>query len=360
MDGPWRLTSFDAAGEASFAPNSRYSGPVRAHVNALRLVAFSSNAAEEAALANGSLSMGTVPASYLPVSARANGPNAASLAGHDTLEPATTWSFNGLEVNFQAQGTGAALADQLYVRSALQQALDQSALISGPLRGYGAVGVSPLPAATPTSVGVVAANSYPYSPSAARATLSSHGWTVENGQAVCTSPGDAVSECGAGVAAGTPLTFSLAVASGDPVLNQELALVRSEWSSIGVTLDVTFVSAEDVANDCASPSVFQLCWSGQGWDYLGDYFPSGDVFFGSSPASSLGGYVSAPMTKLIDESVTRRGSLNAYASYAASQLPVIYLPTSDVLWEVSTRLVSIRPLRPSPLGVLTPEYWGFS
>lgn len=360
VDGPWRLTSFTTAGEASFAANPRYSGPVRAHVNALRLIPFSSNAAEEAALANGSLSMGTVPASYVPFSARANGPNAASLAARDTLEPATTWSFNGLEVNFQAQGTGAALVNQLYVRAALQQALDQSALISGPLHGYGTVGVSPLPSATPTSVGTVTANPYPYSTSAARTALSSHGWTVENDQAVCTSAGTAPSECGAGIAAGTPLTLSVAVASGDPVLDQELALVRSQWSAIGVSLDVAFVTAEDVATDCASPSAFELCWSGQGWDYLSDYFPSGDVFFGSSPATSLGGYVSATMTKLIDQSLTRRGSLSAYATYAASQLPVIYLPTSDVLWEVSTRLVSIRPLRPNPLSVLTPEYWNFS
>lgn len=360
VDGPWRLSSFDAAGDASFAANAGYSGPVRPRVGALRLLAFGSAAAEESALAKGTLAMGTVPAAYVPATTRGVGANAAALAALDTLETATSWSFNGLEVNFYNQGASAGPLDQLYVRAALQEAIDQPAMIAGPLRGYGTVTDSPLPAATPTTLGRVAANPYPYSPSAARTSLTSHGWTIQSGQAVCTSPGEGAGECGAGVTPGAPLTLSLVAASGDPVLNQEMTLLRSEWSAIGVSLEVTYATSSDVANDCASASSFELCWSGQGWDYLGDYYPSGDVFFSSTPATSLGGYANASLTKVLDETVAPRGTLSAYATFVANQLPVIYLPSSEVLWEVADKLACSRPLRPSPLGLLTPEYCYFS
>jgi peptide/nickel transport system substrate-binding protein len=355
VDGPWRLTSFSAVGDASFAANGAYSGPVRPRVGALRLVAFGSYAAEEKALAAGSLAVGTVPASDVPTGSA----NEPALSGHDTLYPTSAWAFSGLEVNASASDAGGPLVAQNYVRAALEGAIDQKSLVATAFHGFATTGYSPLPPATPTTVARVA-DPYPTSVASARQVLTAHGWSVSGGSATCADPGTGAAQCGAGVAAGQPLTISLVVASGDPALDQELSLVRAAWAQIGVTLNVTFDTTSNVAADCAGATAIDLCWSGGGWSYLSDYYPSGDPFYATSPASSLGGFANPTLSHWLALVETRRGQLSGYATYMARTLPVLYLPTPETLWEVSTSLASSRPLRPCPTGALTPEYWYFS
>ena len=58
-------------------------------------------------------------------------------------------------------------------------------------------------------------NPYPYSPSAARQLLTSHGWTVPgSGAATCAKPGTGAGECGKGISKGARLSFNLQYASG--------------------------------------------------------------------------------------------------------------------------------------------------
>lgn len=355
VDGPWRLTTFSPAGGAGFAANPRYSGPVRPRVGALRLEPFSSYPAEEAALASGALDVGTVPESAVP-SASGNVP---ALVGHDSMAPASSWSFAGLEVNFAATDAGGPLLAQTYLRAALEEAIDQRSIVSTVFHGLAAVADSPLPPATPRATAVVT-DPYPTGLSAARQALEAQGWSLAGSTATCTSPGTGAGQCGAGVAGGQALTLSVAVASGDPALDQELSLVRTDWAALGVTLSVSFDTASDVAADCATADAVDLCWAPAGWSYLSDYYPSGDTFYTTSPATSLGGFTSPTLSHWLALVETRRGQLSGYASFMATTLPVLYLPTPDTIWEYSTGLASSVPLRPCPAGALLPEYWYFS
>ncbi len=355
VDGPWLLSAFDAVGDATFSANPRYSGPVRPRVGVLRLVAFDSYAAEQDALARGSLDVGTVPGSAIP----AGSANAPALSAHDALYATPFWGFDGIEVNFAATGAGGALVAQGYLRGALEQAIDQKSLVSTVFHGRAAGGASPIPPSTPAALAKVA-GPYPSDPAAARRTLVSHGWTLAGGTASCTDPGTGATQCGAGIAQGQTLSLSLVVASGDPALNQELALVTAAWAALGVSLSVSFDTASNVATDCASATSTDLCWSGQGWSYLSDYYPSGDPFYSTTAASSLGGFTNAALAHWLALVEIRRGELTGYGTYMAQTLPVLYLPSPDTLWEVSTSLASAHPLRPCPTGVLTPESWYFT
>jgi peptide/nickel transport system substrate-binding protein len=61
---------------------------------------------------------------------------------------------------------------------------------------------------TPTNNASVS-GPYPYDPPAAVALLKAHGWkVVPAGQTTCGKAGSAADECGAGIPAGTPLTFN--------------------------------------------------------------------------------------------------------------------------------------------------------
>lgn len=355
VDGPWRLGAFDASGDATLLANPHYSGPVRPRVGVVRLVAFDSYAAEESALAQGALDVGTVPDSAIP----AGSTNAPALAAHDTLYATPFWGFGGIEVNFAATGAGGPLVAQGYLRGALEQAIDKRSLINTVFHGRAAGGASPIPPSTPVALAKVT-GPYPSDPAAARRALASHGWSLAGGSATCTAPGTGPSQCGAGIAPGQTLSLTLVVASGDPALNQELALVRADWAALGVSLSVTFDTSSSVAADCAAATTVDLCWSGQGWSYLSDYYPSGDPFYSSSASASLGGFAPPVLVHWLALVEIRRGELSGYGAYMAQALPVLYLPTPDTLWEVSTSLASVHPLRPCPTGVLTPEYWSLT
>ncbi|HEY5121033.1 MAG TPA: ABC transporter substrate-binding protein, partial [Acidimicrobiales bacterium] len=56
VDGPWRLTHFDNLGNATFQPNTRYSGPVKAKVAVVKEIAYTTTQAEENDLQAGKLS----------------------------------------------------------------------------------------------------------------------------------------------------------------------------------------------------------------------------------------------------------------------------------------------------------------
>ncbi len=352
VDGPWLLRAFDTVGDATLSANPRYSGPVRPRVGVVRLVAFSSYAAEEDALARGTLDVGTVPGSAIP----AGSANVPTLASHDTLYASPFWGFDGIEVNFAATGAGGPLVAQGYLRGALEQAIDQRSLVATVFHGRAAGGASPIPPSTPATLAKVA-GPFPSDPVAARRTLTSHGWSLAGAAATCANPGTGTNQCGAGVAAGQTLALNLVVASGDPALDQELAVVKAAWAALGVSLTITFDTVSAVAADCASASASDLCWTGQGWSYLSDYYPSGDPFYSTTPSTSLGGFANPVLSHWLALVEIRRDELSGYGTYMAQSLPVLYLPSPDTLWEVSTSLASAQPWRPCPTGVLTPEYW---
>jgi peptide/nickel transport system substrate-binding protein len=363
-DGPWRLASFDAKGDATFAANPRYSGPQHAQVHYVREIAYSSETTEKADLLAGKLDIGYLDVSDVTSPAPKPGAVGANLAGLNAkyrLTTAAPYAVDFAQINYSTSNPLQAVFQQLYFRQALQESFNQPSVLRSVDQNYGVLGYSPLPAGAPTTLSKVPSNPYAFNVTAAKALLTSHGWTEAAGVMACTSPGTAVGECGANVALGTTLSFSLMYVTGDPTVDDTVDAMVADWADIGVDVTATANTFNNLATSCTvgSGSAWSMCWSGAPWSYEPNYYPSGDQLFLTGANSNWGGYDSPQMDALITADTTGMQSLSAYEQYATDQVPVLFMPTTESLIETNRTLQSSIGWAPNALGNFLPEYLHF-
>ncbi len=140
VDGPWKLSSFNADGNATFVPNKSYSGPVKPTLAQFKEVPFTTEAAEYNVLRSGSgsqkLSFGYLPTTDAPKKP-ANATVGANPVPGYSLDPLYTWGINYFVPNIDSTNPEGQVIKQLYFRQALASLVNQEAVIAGPLRGYG-------------------------------------------------------------------------------------------------------------------------------------------------------------------------------------------------------------------------------
>jgi peptide/nickel transport system substrate-binding protein len=371
-DGPWKLSAMDDLGNATFVPNPTYSGPVKAQpgIKFVKEEAFTTTNAEETALRSGAISLGYVDPTVLTGNAPAPGKvgtNWSAISNNYNLTTGFTWAFNYAPFNFSAKDPKHAIVSQLYIRQALQEAVDQSAIIQKVDKGYGVPIDSPLPPNTPKSVSGLAAslepvpNPYPYNLTAAKKLLTSHGWKLVGGVDTCESPGTGPTDCGAGIAQGDTLALSIVWASGTPALDDTFNAEIADWDSIGFKFAHSEATFNDVISDCEAGTKFELCSWGGGWSYAPDYYPSGETLFAPGGGFNVGGYSNATESSDIKATTNGTASLKAYAEYTASQLPVLFQPeataTGEVIKTLKAKSVNgVNGLVANPLQNFMPEY----
>jgi peptide/nickel transport system substrate-binding protein len=360
VDGPWKLSKADVLGNVTFVPNTSYDGPQKAQLAQVSLKAYTTTQAEENDLYAGSIDMGYVDPTALPgpaKSATQAGPNVPALASKYNLVTGTSWAFNYAVFNFSSTDPMAAVLKQLYIRQALFEAVDQSSIIKNVDKGYGSTTCSPLPPNTPASVSGPVPCPYKASITAAKALLTTHGWTVKNGVETCTRPGTASNDCGAGIPEGKTLNFAIVWASGSPSLDATFQAEISDWTSIGINFSHSTDTYNNVVADCSNGGTFEICSWGGGWVYAPDYYPSGETLFTPQGGFNPGGYSDPTMTSLINQTTFGTAPLTAYETYAAQQLPVLFEPQANGTGEVSKALKGVLP--PDPLQNFMPEYLHF-
>jgi peptide/nickel transport system substrate-binding protein len=360
VDGPFRLTSYaSSTGDATYVRNTRYSGPASGSIHALRVLSFTSDTAEFDAL----LSAGGIDYGYLPFNDAAQASRVTS-DGY-MVEAWPAWGITYISLNFGSPQAGPIL-QQLYVRQAMQELINQAGYISSFLQGYGNPTYGPVPL-VPSSPYVSSAektNPYPYNPPKAAALLRGHGWKiVPNGVDVCTSPGTSTSECGAGIAAGTKLSFSMQYSTGSQGVDEEVAALQSSFSQAGIQLALSGASFDTVVgNDvpCSKSGCWQLNYYGQGWYFDPGYDdPDGSVLFASGGADNGGSY-SDPTADSLMTKLAAGGypALYSYENYVARQLPMLWMPQFDQqISAVSSKLKGVYPQDPD--GNIYPENWYF-
>jgi peptide/nickel transport system substrate-binding protein len=359
VDGPWRLTGFNPAGSATFQPNTKYRGPQKAQVRFVKEIAYTTVQGEESDLLNNNLTMGYIDPSVLASPAPAPGkigPNWVPLASHYSLESGSAWSFNYAAYNFTSSDPNAAAVNQLYIRQALQYAVDQRGIIESADKGYGSPIYSPLPPSTPSTLSKPIANPYPFNFAAARTLLSAHGWTLVNNVQTCTDPGTASGQCGANIAAGYQLSFNVVWPSGSSALDQTISSEIDNWQSLGIVIAHSTDTFNNVISDCTGSKPFEICAWGYGWSYVPSNDPSGESLFLPGGDFNVGTYANTQMTALIKATTYGKSNLNAYANFAAQQLPVLYQPQANSLVEIARTLKSSVGFTPNPLGDFMPEY----
>lgn len=359
VDGPWKLAAFDSLGNATLKPNPRYSGPQKAQVAAVKLVAFTTTTAEQNQLLAGRLDLGYVDPTILTAPAPAPGrvgPQWPPLRSKYNIVTGSAWAFNYAPFNFSSKDPKSAAVRQLYIRQALQMSEDQVGIIKKIDKGYGAPTYSPLPPNTPSSISGKVSNPYPFNLTKARNLLTSHGWTKRGGVMTCTRPGTGPKQCGAGISQGYTLNFKIVWASGSPALDASLAAQIADWGSIGIVFAHSTDTFNNVISDCNGGAGFELCMWGGGWIYAPDYYPSGETLFTPTGGFNPGSYSNAHMTALIKATTYGTAPLTAYAKFAAQQLPVLYEPNATGAGEIIKSLKSTIGFTPNPLQNFMPEY----
>jgi peptide/nickel transport system substrate-binding protein len=375
VDGPWRLSSFNADGHNTFVPNKKYSGPVKPKLSAFQEVPFTTDSAEYDVLRSPSSST-KIDVGYLPDQDAPSKPANTSVGSNPlsgyTLDPLYPWGIDYSAMNFQSSiSDHGAIFKQLYFRQALQYMMNQKAIISGPLRGYGALTVGPV-AATPATKWLSstgrAGDPYPYNPTKAKQLLTSHGWKVTpGGTSTCAKPGTAADECGAGVTAGSGLDFNFLYLSGTAWVQSEMTQLQSNSSSIGIKLNLVPKTLGDILSEVGgncvvvkAPCNWDMANWGFGWSFSPDYLPTGDQLFQCGAVANSGGFCDKTNDSLIGQTLTN-DSLSLFykwQNYLAPKLPVIYQPNAAyTLTEVSNSLKGYFPQ--SPTLSLTPEDWYF-
>lgn len=93
--------------------------------------------------------------------------------------------------------------------------------------------------------------------------------------------------------------------------------------------------------------------------YAPDYEPTCEELFATGAGANKGSYSDPEMDKLISETYTSSSLAlyHAYATYAAEQLPYIWMPDSYSVMAVASNLHGVVF---NPLDTLLPEYWSFT
>ena len=361
-DGPWRLTSFDSAGNATFESNPHYSGPQAAQVHSVKEVAYTSESTEVSDLESGKLDIGYVEPSDLtspaPKSGSA-GPNLPALNAKYRLSVASPYAFNFAEMNYSTSNPLQAEFEELYIRQALQESLDEAGIVRNVDDNYAVANYSPLPPTASPALAKAPKSAYAYNLSSAKALLTSHGWSEVGNVMTCTSPGATAGHCGTNIAQGATLAFTLLYVTGNPTIDATVNAMVSDWQSIGVSVTATATTFNLLATTCTTGSgtPWSMCWSGQSWTYEPNLYPSGEQTFLIGADSNWGGYDDAEMNSLIGaDMTTSKATLSTYEQYAANQLPVLYLPTQEVLTETARSLKTSAGWASNGLSDFLPEY----
>ncbi len=373
VDGPWKLSAFNADGHVTFVPNKSYSGPVKPKLAAFQEAPFTTDASEYNVLQSPSgsskIDFGYLPDQDAPAKSPGAPVGANPLASRGyTLAPVYPWGIDYYALNFQSTVSDhAAIFKQLYFREALAYLMNQSAVISGPLRGYGALTVGPV-AATPVTSWLSAkgrqGDPFPYNPGKAKSLLASHGWNVvPSGVTTCVDP----AKCGAGITKGSGLSFGFLYESGVSWVTSEMTQLQSNAAPIGIKLNLESKPFNQViavaGGNCVVAKVpcnWDLANWGFGWSFSPDYQPTGEELFLCGVPANSGGFCDQANDALINQTLTSPNLQDMYhwQDYLAPQLPVEYQPNAAyTLTEVSNSLKGVLPQ--SPTLSITPENWYF-
>jgi peptide/nickel transport system substrate-binding protein len=373
VDGPWKLSAFNADGHVTFVPNKSYSGPVKPTLAAFQEVPFTTDTAEYGVLESPSgttkIDFGYLPDQDAPPKApdAAVGANPLASKGY-TLAPVYPWGIDYYALNFQSTVSDhAAIFKQLYFREALAYLMNQASVIKGPLRGYGAVTVGPVAATPPTSFLSATGKQgdpFPFNPGKAKSLLASHGWNVvAGGVTTCTD----AAKCGPGITTGTGLSFNFVYEGGVSWVTSEMTQLQANAAAIGIKLNLVPKPFNQViaiaGGNCVTTKVpcnWDMANWGFGWSFSPDYLPTGEELFMCGVPANSGGYCDKNNDALINQTLTSSNLQYMYnwQDYLAPQLPVEYQPNAAyTLSEVANDLHGVLPQ--SPTLSITPENWYF-
>jgi len=366
VDGPYKLTQYDASsGAFTMVPNTTYGGPHAKVESTWTVTPFTSDDAEFNAVRAGKVDVAYVPLPDMP--------KASSVAGTYNIFGYNDFGWSSVEYNFKdTTGDFDNIISQLYIRQALAHLEDEAGYIHAFFYGAGGQAFGPVPEVpqsqyTPSNA---LTNPYPYDPTEAASILKSHGWSVvPNGTDTCTSPGTGPANCGAGIPAGTPLSWNVIYGNTPDILQEQVQDWASEAKTIGITMNLSesnFNYMIENYNDPAAPKTIDK-WAME--DFGGETdgtYPTTLGVMNCSGSGNIGGYCDATADKLIQASVSspNPNAVTAEAEYLTTEQPNLFQPNQDDALGTAGVLVWAKNLSGPPISFegltqanFTPEFW---
>ena len=334
VDGPFVISTFDAGtSQASFTANPSYSG-TKAHISKLEFLPFTSYTAEVAQLRAGKLDVGIIDEPDLPQV------SAIKSMGYNVFGY-PDWGWQYLLFNFKDKTGGwSSIIGQLYVRQALAHLVDQPGIITGIFKNAAGPDYGPVPEApsSPYAPANATSNPYPYSLSDAANLLKSHGWkVVPGGSSTCTDPGTASNQCGAGIAKGASINFTVYYTNQPTYWATTDTAIASAAAQIGITIHVVPKEFNYLLQNYNDPSAPANVNKWQAEDFGGftqSLYPTTNTIFNTTGVYNIGGYSSTKADSLIQTSVFggNASAVKNEISYLDANLPALFLPNPDLIY----------------------------
>jgi peptide/nickel transport system substrate-binding protein len=329
----------------SFVPNPQYDG----HRSNLKKVIFqyeTSATSEFLGLRNGTINVG-----YLPTSEW----KARNQLTNDVMTTPYAFGFTFLQPNYNTLASGGlgSVFQNLYVRQAMAMGIDQPAILQAFFHGYGVLENDPIPSRPKTVFydSNLSKLIYPFDPAQGKKLLEKHGWQMQDG--VMTRHG-------------VKLEFTLLFISGSQAAANIVQLVKQDWEQEGIVINLQSGPFDQVLSTAqqTDPTHWNMAfWGTSSWTYDPDYYPTGGSFYLTGAGANQGGYNNLNMDALIKASYTPgnpaqiNNALDAYLSYAAHQLPVLWLPYTSSFNEHSRNLHGTVKTYNPITTFMYPNYW---
>jgi peptide/nickel transport system substrate-binding protein len=314
IDGPMRIERLDVGMDAVFTPNPRYDGP-KLHLQRLVLNFIHGDGTAVQQVEAGELDFAPVPMELLGALHHLPGVHL------ELLSPVSFWYYLSLNL----QNPRVAFFRDVRVRQAMQDAIDQKAIIRLVYHGFGDQVYTAIPPVDANMLAPSLVGAYPvgYNPAKARALLAAAGYTP-GPQGILTSHKRA-------------LEFT-ALMTPDSAEDAEMVLMmQAQLRAVGIRMNVHQVAFGEMMQVLQQDP---QAWEAAELGTVSNPYPSGEAMFATGAGENNGGYSDPQMDRLIDASINRPGlaGLYQYEIYIAAQQPVIFLATEKHLDLVSDRM----------------------
>jgi peptide/nickel transport system substrate-binding protein len=339
VDGPFKLQSFNStSGSFTMTPNASYGGPVKAKFSTLDMNFYTDETAEYDAALSGALSIAYLPFQNLPQlkSLKAKGYEVYGFPG---------MGYNYIPYNFKdTTDHWNDVISQLYVRQAIAHLQNESAEIKGIFLGAAIPAYTTIPSlpSTPYIPAAAKTDPYPYSPSTTVSMLKAHGWkVVPGGQTTCAKAGTGAGECGAGIPAGTPLSFNIAYSTSPNWIGEivdSLASTAKQYAGITISPEAkTFSFITQNYNDPVSPKYYNSWNADQFGGYTGNGYPTANQELNTGGGGNFGDFSNTAVDNAINGSLnsSNPNALTNEGQTIAEQQPAIFEPLNDeiIMWK---------------------------
>ena len=360
VSGPYTVKSWSDSGLVELTANEKYTGEDKPSIPNVEFLPFTSADAEMNVVRSGEVDYGYVTSSQLT-----NEKQFTDL-GY-SIEPWAGWSITYMPYNFANPEKGA-FYKQLYVRQALQHAIDQETISEVVWHGAATPDYGPIPQ-TADSIGlsdVQKDNPYPFDLKTAEKLFTDNGWKKGPDDTLeCVDAGAGAGQCGEGIAAGEKAEIVVTTQSGSQETDNTMAEIQSSLAKIGVKMTIDSKPLDSVltqAQECKTGTActWELVFFGTAGSWYFPPYATGERVFAKDTKWNAGQYDNPEAEALVQAMAfsTDPEIAKKYSEYLATDLPVMWMP--NPVYQVSVVRDGLDIAHQDPGASFLPQRWSWT